>query len=276
MDSNHSTAPLKYIPGTYVIPELNIGKKLHIADLEIDVLSEKPFPRDKLIIGIMGSAGKERDHSGNEFHPTPEQKELGTKLGKMFADKGCISSNGAAWGLPYFPIRGAHDAGGYTMGISPWADKESHEKRNPTKHLDLVIYVGAGDKEDPSFDFLFRDVINTRYPDIVVSFNGRTGTLDENIHVLEKGGIFIPVKGSGGATDFLIYGIEKRNIAKNNGVKIIIPQDTSLGSLENAIDEGIVEAEKRWKAKGRTQNLFYPVIDELEKVMFNFPSPSQS
>ena len=74
----------RYVPGTYTIPELRIGK-LVISDLELNVFSERPFPRDKIIVGFMGSSGKEPDVNGNTFNPTDEDKELGSQIGKLAA-----------------------------------------------------------------------------------------------------------------------------------------------------------------------------------------------
>jgi len=58
-----------YIPGTYIIPELMLGEKLAIKNAEISVLSERPFPRDNVIVGFMGSAGKERDVKHKTYFP---------------------------------------------------------------------------------------------------------------------------------------------------------------------------------------------------------------
>ena len=266
MQSYDGNTTPKYISKTYELPELNIGD-LVLRNRQIDVFSETPFPKGKIIVGFMGSAGNETDKSGKQFVPTEEHKELGENMGKMVADRNCILSNGAAWGLPYFPIRGAKNNEGYTLGISPYQDKKSHEKRNPIKHLDLVLYAGVDFEEQPSFKFILRDAINTLYPDVVISMGGRYGTLDEDSQVIEQGGIFIPLRGSGGATDLLIDSIENKRIEKDTGAKIIIPPDQSLKSLEEAIDEGISEARGRWKAEGRTQNRFSHVAYELERLM---------
>lgn len=92
-----------YIPQEYRIPELRIGK-LILSDIEISIFSDRPFPRERLIIGFMGPAGKQPDASGKVYEPTLEEKELGERVGKIIAAKGAIISNGAVWGLPYFPI----------------------------------------------------------------------------------------------------------------------------------------------------------------------------
>ncbi len=249
----------------YVLPELRWGN-LVLENTAISVLTEKPFPRDKIIVGIMGMSGKQKDFSGNEFQPSQEQKELGERIGQIVSSRGCIISNGALWGLPYFPIRSAHIEGSYTLGISPYNSKELHQEINPIKHFDMILYAGISSQSEQKFGFLFRDIINTLYPDYVISLGGKWGTLDECSHVLEQGRIYTPIKGTGGATDLLVDAIESKKIVKNNGTIVIIPQDTPTG-LEDAINQAIDEAENRWEAEGRTQNRFSHVIDELERVM---------
>ena len=139
-----------YKPGTYTIPEIRIGK-LSLRDIEVRVLTQKPFPKDQMIVGFMGSAGKEPDNAGAEFQPIDEDKIRGEKIGEIVAGYGAILSNGAVWGVPYFPLRGAYRRGGYTMAISPFPDEVSHLKRNPLKHIDLIIYVGIDCPIDAKF-----------------------------------------------------------------------------------------------------------------------------
>jgi len=255
----------KYNTGIYTIPEIRIGRMI-LPNNEVAVLSGTLYPKDKLIVGFMGSAGKERDINGNEFKPTDEQKELAEKIGRIAAERSCILSNGALWGVPYFAARGAKKANGYTIGISPSKDHYEHtgEKNKPIKHFDLLFYVGLGYKPLPAFDMVFRDVFNTLYPDIIISMDGRWGTLDEDTHAIELGKTFVPVKDSGGTTGELVSIIEKGVIKKETGAKIIIAESANI---EEAIDIAIKEARKRWAIEGRKENLFSEIISELEEVM---------
>lgn len=256
-----------YILGNYIIPTLRIGEELTISNVEVSVFSEKPFPRSQLIVSFMGAAGKEPDASGKVNEPTQADKEIGNLVGRAVAAHGAILSNGAVYGKPYFPIRSAQLSGGYTFGISPFPDRATHEKTNPIKHFDLIVYVGKNfARYYPRANFTFRDWINTLLGDVVMSSGGIIGTPDEVLHVLEQGGIYIPIRGSGGATDLIIEGIEKGVLDKDTGGRII-KADTTPQSLELAINEGISEARRRWVKEGRTQNRFVDVADELEKVM---------
>ena len=263
---SHINTPSKYNLGKYTIPELSIGD-LSLKNREISVLSERPFPRDKIVVGFMGSAANQPDKSGNEFQPTEEQEKLGEKIGQIVAARGSILSNGAVYGIPYSSINGAHHFGGYTMGISPWPNEKTHKETNhPLKCLDLILYAGFDFNKDPTFSFTIRDAINTYYPDIVISVNGRWGTLNEGSGAIQQGRIYIPIKGSSGATDLILDAIQNKKIVKDTGAIILIPDNTSH-SLEYAINQAIDEAERRWEAEGRTQNRFSHVIDKLEKAM---------
>ena len=254
-----------YKVGEYVLPELRWGR-LVLENPPISILTQSPFPRDRVIVGVMGSSGKERGLPDYKMDISEEQKHLGEMIGRIVAERGCVLLNGALWGLPYFPIRGAHQNGGYTMGISPYKDKDAHIKKNPTKHFDLILYTGLGVDEFPKLSFVFRDFVNTIYPDLVISLKGKWGTMDECSHILEQGGIYIPVKGSGGTTDVLVEAIQQERIVKDTGARGIIPGDSANG-LEMAINEGIDEAVRRWQIHGRIENRFSPVADRLEQIM---------
>lgn len=255
-----------YIDVNYKLPELRVGD-LVLLNREISVFSKKPFPKERFIVGFMGTACEESDTSGKIFKPTSEDKELGQKIGEMIAAKGAILSNGAVWGLPYYPVQGANLSGGYTFGISPYSDRKSHERKgSPIKNFDLILYAGINCPHYQRADYTFRDWLNTLYPDIVMSAGGVIGTPDEDLHFLEQGGIFIPIRGTGGATDWLISGIEKGIFNKDTGTVVIIA-DKTLKGLESAIDQGLKEARTRWEKDGRTQNRFSHVIGELEKVI---------
>jgi len=257
----------KYIPGTYTIPELVLGKKMVLRDINIEVFSDRSFPRDKLIVGFMGSAGKEPDMNGYVFEPTPELKVRGEMLGKIVAEEDGIASNGAVWGAPYYPIRGAHESGGFTMGVSPFPDEKSHVKSNPIKHLDLLIYLGIGCFINPRADFTFRDWCNSIFPDVFFSEDGRWGTANEVTQYIEIGGIYVPAKGSGGATDMIVDAYESKKIVKDTGAIFVIQDDLEDG-LEYKLRKAMALAKERWKKEGRAQNRFSYVADELEKVMF--------
>ena len=102
----------EYILGDYVLKNFPIGNWL-IPNANIGVQSETPFPKDRIIVGVMGSGGKDPDLSGQEYEPSTEERGLGELVGRIIADENCIASNGALYGFPYFTVRGAKNSGGY-------------------------------------------------------------------------------------------------------------------------------------------------------------------
>ena len=139
----------------------------------------------------------------------------------------------------------------------------------------MILYSGINCLLNNRADFTFRNWVNTLYPDVTMSSGGKVGTPDEVFHVLVQGGILILIRGSGGATDYLINGVERNVFNKNTGAKIIIADNTP-NSLEEAINQGLEEAGIRWLKEGRTQNRFSHVVGELEKIMeiTQYASPS--
>ena len=239
---------------------------------EIHVFSERPFPRNKIIVGFMGPAGIEADKSGDRFEPTPKQKETGERIGQLVAAREHIMANGATLGIPYFATRGASKNGGYTLGFSPYQNKAAHEKGigKAIKYLDLVIFTGGGDDFKQGLvgfrqDLVNRDVFYSSFPDVASSDDGRWGTLHELAQIMDQGRIYVPVETSEGATGLVIAGIDGK-IRKDTGAVVFRPSKHSNG-LEDAMNFALDEAEKRWRVEGRTENRFAYVIDGLEMAM---------
>jgi len=254
-----------YKTGNYRIDgEIKISR-FALQNPEIYVFSERPFPKSKIIVGFMGPAGIGVDKSGNRFEPTSEQKELGEKIGQLVAEREHVMANGATLGIPYFATKGASQNGGYTLGFSPYPNKATHETeiRGTIEYLDLVIFTGKGDNRGE--DLVFRDVFYSSFSDVASSAHGRWGTLHEIAQILDQGRIYVPVESSGGATNLVVAGIEGE-IEKDTGAAVFRPSEYSNG-LEDAVNFALDEAEKRWKAEGRTENRFARVANQLELVM---------
>src|SRR6202022_4821285 len=88
-------------------------------------------------IGVMGAAGGVLD---------PKARERAYKLGEAIVKAGCALITGACPGLPYDAARGAHDAGGLSVGISPALSRSEHVKKyqSPVGPFDVIIYTGSG------------------------------------------------------------------------------------------------------------------------------------
>jgi uncharacterized protein (TIGR00725 family) len=144
----------------------------------------------KLRIGIMGSAQG----------PTIENQEnikKAIEIGHHIAKANCILVNGACPGLPDEAAFGAHQAGGFVMGVSPAFSEEEHTKKykSPRDYYDLILYTGLGLME--------RDIINIRSSDAIILLGGGIGTLNEFTVAFDEGKVIGVLTTSGGVADHI-------------------------------------------------------------------------
>ena len=85
----------------------------------------------------------------------------------------CVTVTGATTGAPFWAAKGAKEAGGIVIGISPASTKREHVKTYglPVEYHDLIIYTGFG--------YAGRNLLFTRSADAVITVAGRIGTLNE-------------------------------------------------------------------------------------------------
>jgi uncharacterized protein (TIGR00725 family) len=107
-----------------------------------------------------------------EYCP-PGTIEKAIEIGRLIAERGIVLVTGATTGIPYWSAKGAKEAGGMVIGLSPAASKAAHVKsyRLPIDYHDLIIYTG--------FDYSGRNLLLTRSADAVITIYGRVGTLNE-------------------------------------------------------------------------------------------------
>ena len=162
----------------------------------------------KIKIGVMGSAG------GKLGDDTCERVY---KLGKEIAEHNCVVVTGGCPGLPLEATRGAKDAGGMTVGISPGLDLEEHVNRyhSPVDYIDILIFTGSG--------LMGREVIAVRSCDILIIVGGRSGTLGEFSIAYDEGKVIGVLDGTGGITTEIRDII--RAIRKDTGSKIVFNAD---------------------------------------------------
>ena len=166
----------------------------------------------KLKIGVMGS-GLER----GEHNVTKKALGLAHDVGKEIARHNCILVNGACGGIPYEASRGAKEADGFVMGVSPAENLHEHVHRYkfPTNVYDLIIYTGFG--------FKGRNVVNVTNCDAVIIVGGHVGTLNEFTIAYDEGMIVGVMLGSGGIADFIKKII--KIVSKKTGATVIYDKD---------------------------------------------------
>lgn len=150
-------------------------------------------PRYKICV----SGAAETGHCVKDAH------KLAMEVGREIAKRNMILVTGATTGIPYWAAKGAKEAGGIVIGISPAASQEAHVKvyHLPVDYHDLIIYTG--------FDYSGRNLLLTRSSDAIVSICGRMGTLNEFTIAFEDNKPIGVLEGSGGIADML------RNIIEN-------------------------------------------------------------
>jgi len=120
----------------------------------------------RIAIGVLGSAV-----------PNLAEPVLGKvrELGREIAANDCALLVGVSEGVPQEAVRGAKEAGGFTIGFSPASSLSDHVQNYglPADNLDLIVFTGFG--------FKGRNVILVRTCDAVVIVSGRiVGTLHLN------------------------------------------------------------------------------------------------
>ncbi len=118
-------------------------------------------------------------------------------LGKLIAEKNLILVTGATTGAPYWAAKGAKEAGGFVIGISPAATVNEHLNvyKLPLDYHDLIVYTGFG--------YAGRNLLLTRASDAVITVCGRMGTLNEFTDAFEDGKPQGVISNAGGTTDLI-------------------------------------------------------------------------
>lgn len=162
----------------------------------------------RLAIGVMGSAADDEPDDG---------RNAAYGLGKAIADQGFILITGACPGLPHEAARGARDAGGWSVGISPALSLYEHlyKYSSPADAFDVLVYTGSG--------LMGREVTNIHSSDMVAILGGRSGTLGEFAIAYDEGKLIGVLQGTGGITDEI-----ERIVAsfrKDTGARVIYDRD---------------------------------------------------
>lgn len=188
----------------------------------------------KIKIGVMGSAGGEL---------SPYALEKSYELGKAIAERDCVVITGGCPGLPLAATKGAKEAGGFTVGISPGINLREHVElyKSPTEYLDILIFTGSG--------LMGREVIGVRSCDVIVIVGGRSGTLGEFSIAYDEGKPIGVLEGTGGITVALRDIVKV--IRKDTGSQIVYDKDPyKLVDRLMEIHEEVKNNPRRYDATG--------------------------
>jgi len=134
------------------------------------------------------------------------------EIGQEVVKHNGIMITGATSGIPDFAAKGAKDAGGVSIGISPAASYVAHVKsyKLPTENYDFIIYTG--------FDYAGRNLLLTRSADAVIVICGRIGTLNEFTIAFEDNKPIGVLEGTGGTAEEIRHILEMGHRGKGKTI----------------------------------------------------------
>ncbi len=161
----------------------------------------------------------------------PGTVEKAQELGRLIAERGMILVTGATTGIPYWAAKGAKEAGGLVIGLSPAASKAAHVKSYhlPVDYHDVIVYTG--------FEYSGRNLLLTRSADAVITISGRVGTLNEFTIAFEDEKPQGILTETGGMSDMLKEILERSH--RGMGKTVFDPDPESL--LDKVV--ALIEAE---------------------------------
>jgi uncharacterized protein (TIGR00725 family) len=168
----------------------------------------------------------------------PGTIEKAMEIGRLVAEQGAVLVTGATTGIPYWCAKGAKEAGGIVIGLSPAVSKLAHVKTYhlPLEYHDLIIYTG--------FDYSGRNLLLTRSADAVITIYGRVGTLNEFTIAFEDKKPQGVLTGTGGESDEIKHILE---IAHRGMGKVIF--DSNPKALVERVMKRVRDEEKNVTAK---------------------------
>lgn len=132
-------------------------------------------------IGVIGSSGEAPGSDGAVI------MRVAQEVGAQIAAAGAVLVSGGTTGVMAAASRGAHEAGGTTVGFLPDADYA-----RVSEHVDIAFPTGMG---------TIRNLLTARCCDAVIMINGGVGTLNELTIAYDFGTPVVVVEGTGGWAD---------------------------------------------------------------------------
>ena len=135
-----------------------------------------------ITIAVIGRA-----HHGSEDAVPEAALTAAYEVGRLIAVAGAVLVSGGTTGVMEAASRGAHEAGGLTVGIIPGVERNS-----ANKYVDISLPTGLGTA---------RNIINARAADAIVMVGGGAGTLNELTIAYQARRSVVVLEGTGGWAD---------------------------------------------------------------------------
>ena len=169
-------------------------------------------------VGVMGSAGGPI---------TESEMALARRVGQRIAQRKCVIVTGACPGIPHAAVLGAHEKGGYSLGVSPAHSREEHTDvyTSPLEPYDAIVFTGSG--------LMGREVHNIHSSDFVIFIGGRSGTLGEFSIAYDEGKLIGILLNSGGLSNQFTAIAQMCN--KNTG-SVIVQNENPEELIDRCLD----------------------------------------
>lgn len=153
------------------------------------------------------------------------------EVGRAIAKAGAVIVTGATTGIPYWAAKGAKEAGGLSIGLSPAVSEKEHIKvyNLPIDYFDLIIYTG--------FDYSGRNLLLVRSSDASIIICGRMGTLNEFTIAFEDGKPIGVLEGTGGTLDLIDEIVEESHRKDPGGIMYDSDPDALVEKVLARVEE---------------------------------------
>ncbi|HTC85077.1 MAG TPA: TIGR00725 family protein [Candidatus Acidoferrum sp.] len=135
-----------------------------------------------ITIAVIGRA-----HHGGEDAVPQTTLRAAYEVGRLIAAAGAVLVSGGTTGVMEAASRGAHEAGGLTVGIIPGTERGS-----ANQYVDISLPTGLGTA---------RNLIHARGADAIVMIGGGAGTLNELTIAYQARRSVVVLEGTGGWAD---------------------------------------------------------------------------
>ncbi len=170
-----------------------------------------------------------------------------SQIGAEIVKQGAVLISGATTGTPLWACRGAKEAGGLSVGLSPAGSEREHVElyKLPLEYMDFIIYTGFG--------YVGRDMLMTRTADAVVIGPGRVGTIHEFTVAFEDKKPIGIIEGDKWETDEVIKMIIDKSHRQDDNPFIVYDKDPKMliSKMLDMIHKNKIEHYKVYRASDK-------------------------
>jgi len=201
----------------------------------------------KLKIGFAGAA--------DTSHLNEKTMQTCLEVGREIVMHQAVLISGATTGAPLWVCKGAKEAGGVSVGLSPAGSEREHVElyKLPIDYMDFIIYTGFG--------FVGRDMLMTRTSDAVIIGPGRVGTIHEFTVAFEDKKPLGILTGDDWETDEIIKMIIEKSHRKADNPFVVYDSDPKK-LLDKVVEMAEKNKTEHYRIYRASDNFTYKCTDK--------------